>query len=289
MDYDGKKPIVNTKQVILSVLLGIVILIAAQLLSLLIGNAAYAIGLPIAVGNILAGILYPIFALLSVTLLCKKILGITLRELKITKITLKPVWCIVAILMPIIVSVLFLLTPGQWVEPSPSNVDIINTITSGVFFIGISTGIVEEAIFRGVIMSALEYRWNKRVAIIVPSILFGIVHIFGNDLDLLSCIQLIIAGSAVGILFSFIAYESGNIWSGALVHALWNIGIIGRILHIGTQVDDTAIYNYVLDTKSYLLSGGDFGIEASIIGIVVYLLFSLLAFLLIRKRRTNYL
>lgn len=157
----------------------------------------------------------------------------------------------------------------------------------GIIFIGLATGIVEEALFRGVIMSALEYRCNKKVAIIIPSVLFGLLHILGNDMNFLSMIQLVIAGSVVGILFSMVTYESGSIWCSALLHGIWNIIIIGGILHIGISPDEMSIYNYVLDTQSFLISGGDFGIEASIISIVVYILFSVLAIYLIKKRETE--
>ena len=136
-------------------------------------------------------------------------------------------------------------------------------------------------------MSALEYRCNKKVAIIIPSVLFGLLHILGNDMNFLSMIQLVIAGSVVGILFSMVTYESGSIWCSALLHGIWNIIIIGGILHIGISPDEMSIYNYVLDTQSFLISGGDFGIEASIISIVVYILFSVLAIYLIKKRETE--
>lgn len=126
----------------------------------------------------------------------------------------------------------------------------------------------EELIFRGVIMSALEYRWGKGIAIIVPSVIFGALHILGNELDILSTIQLLIAGSIVGILFSLVTYESGSIWCSALIHGAWNTIMIGGILHIGMAVDETSVFNYVLDSKSFFITGGDFGVEASIVSLL---------------------
>ena len=61
--------------------------------------------------------------------------------------------------------------------------------------------------------------------------------------------------------------------------------IIGDILHIGVKPSETAIYNFVLDTKSFWISGGDFGIEASIVSIAFYLVFIILAVVLIRKKK----
>ena len=133
-------------------------------------------------------------------------------------------------------------------------------------------------------MSTLEKRCNKIVAILAPSVLFGLIHIIGSDLDWLSIIQLIIAGSVVGILFSLVTYESGNVWNSAVMHAIWNIIMIGRILQISESAEEFTIYNYVLDTDSFLITGGDFGVEASIFAVLAYLVFAALAIYLMRKR-----
>lgn len=118
----------------------------------------------------------------------------------------------------------------------------------------------------------------------VPSVLFGLLHIIGNNLDFLSIIQLLIAGSIVGILFSLIAYESNSVWNNAIVHGIWNMTIIGGIFYIGNETDGSSIFNFVFENQSFLVSGGDFGIEASVISIFVYLLFVILAALQIKKR-----
>lgn len=130
------------------------------------------------------------------------------------------------------------------------------------------------------IMSVLEYRCNKWTAIIAPSVLFGLLHIFniiGGGLDLVSAVQLVTAGSVVGILFSLITYSSQSIWNSALVHGVWNALVGVGIIHIGTVADGSAIFNFVIDNRSFLLSGGDFGIEASVVAIAVYLAFACMA------------
>ena len=246
------------------------------------GNAMIAVGAPAAVGNLLTGILYPVVALVLAFLLCVKIVKITTNECKITKFSLKPVWCITAFVMPAVVSSILLLTNGHWENNTMNSADTWALITGIVMFYGLGAGIVEELVFRGLIMSALEKRFHKVVAIIAPSVLFGALHVIGNDLDMRSIVQLLIAGSMVGILFSLVAYESGNIWNGALIHAVWNITVMG--VHIGDAAEKQAIYNYVLDTDSFLLTGGDFGIEDSVVAVGVYLLFAGVAWVLWKKK-----
>lgn len=67
------------------------------------------------------------------------------------------------------------------------------------------------------------------------------------------------------------------------VKAVW----IGGILHIGNEADSSSIFNFILDNKSFLISGGDFGIEASIISILVYLLFIVLAAIQVKRKGTK--
>ena len=200
--------------------------------------------------------------------------------------TIKPVWLISAIAMPALVLVLAILIGGHWEFNAFNVADRNATITGAIFFYGLATGIVEELIFRGIIMGCLEKRFNIHIAIIVPSVLFGLLHIIGNDLNFVSIIQLLIAGSIVGILFSLIAYESDSIWNNAIVHGIWNMTIIGGILYIGNKADSSSIFNFILDNKSFLISGGDFGIEASVISIFAYLIFIVVASVLIRRKGT---
>ena len=104
---------------------------------------------------------------------------------------------------------------------------MFNTLSAGVAFTGIAAGFVEEMVFRGVILNALKKRWNVKVAVIVPSMLFGIVHVLGQDFSIGSCLLVIIAGTMVGVMFSMIAIESGSVWNSGIVHAIWNVVISG--------------------------------------------------------------
>ncbi len=275
----------ETSRMIIGILLTLVGLIMAQFLAITIGTLPTLIGVPKAIGNIIAGVLYPVFILVEVKLICNKVIKLSPEQCKITKISLKPVWCIAAVLMPSLVClVLMILFPGQLELNIMSVSEQWATITGAIVFIGLGVGIAEEIVFRGIIMNVLEQHYNKMIAIILPSVAFALVHAIGMHYDLTSILQLLIAGSVVGILFSLVTYESGSIWSAALMHGVWNMTMIGGILNIGESAKETAIYNYILDTNSRWISGGDFGIEASIVSIIVYLLFTILAGILYRRK-----
>lgn len=278
----------DTKQTMLAITLSILVLTAAQLMALLVGDGIVALGAHEAIGNVIASVLYPLFTLFGLKVVCNKILKLSLKDCGISKYRIKPVWAISAILMPLLVVIGFLFVPGHWENSPMSQSQIARVLTGAILFVGLAVGFVEEAVFRGVIMKALEIRWNKKIAILVPSILFGVLHVIGTGMNLLSFLQLIIAGSAVGILFSLVTYESGNIWSSAFMHSLWNMCMGSGILYISNEISEDSIFNYVLDTKSFLISGGDFGVEASCISIAAYLVFIILAMIFLKQKNSRH-
>lgn len=273
-------------KVVVGVFFAIAVLIAAQLAAMFLGGGTDASGLSKVVGNIVSAVLYPLLAFLGLKLVCKKLLGVTLSECRITG-NIKPVWAAAALIMPAIAVGGLLMTKGQWVISDTDGAKLADMVTTSVFIAGLAVGTVEESVFRGVVMKALEMRWNKAVAIFVPSLAFGALHLLNGSLSIVSFIQLLFAGSIVGILFSLVTYESGNIWSAALMHSVWNMCMSSGILNIGTETSDDNLFNYVLETNSALITGGEFGAEASIISIGAYMIFTVLAVILLKKRKSN--
>ncbi|MCM1329561.1 MAG: CPBP family intramembrane metalloprotease [Ruminococcus sp.] len=274
---------ISAWRAIAAALSAIVALVVSQLLATLIGSGITALGVPKFAGNLVDAALYLLFTLLLLKVISGKILGVTLAECRITRYKIKPLWAAAAFIMPAIVVAGLLLTAGHW-ENSPKNgLQIADCITTSVFVAGLSVGAVEEAVFRGVMMKALEMRWGKAAAVIAPSVLFGAAHVMNGGLSIVSFIQLLVAGSVVGILFSLVTYESGSIWSSALMHGVWNMCMGTGILNIYTEPSEGCIFNYVLESKSALVTGGEFGVEASVISIGAYLIFTAAATVLIKK------
>ncbi len=274
-------------KVIASVFAAIAVMVAAQLAAMFLGGGTDAVGLSKAVGNIVSAVLYPLFAFWGLKFICKKLLGVTLEECQVTRFRIKPIWAAAAFIMPAIAVSGLLMTEGHWVISDTEAQSFADMVTTSVFIAGLAVGAVEEAVFRGVVMKAIEMRWNKAVAVIVPSAAFGAIHVLNGKLSVISFIQLVIAGSIVGILFSLVTYESGSIWSAALMHSVWNMCMASGILNIGTEPSDNNLFNYVLETNSALITGGEFGAEASVISIGAYLIFTVLAAVLLKKRQSK--
>ena len=278
---------ISTLKAAAGIVLAVAVLVIAQNLALNLSEIPFALGVPGAVCNVLAGVLYIVFTYMGAKLICRKFLKVSMDEMRIPRINLTARWLIAAVVMPVSVLIISILTGGHWEISLPDLETTLSTITGGVAFYGLGAGITEELVFRGVIMGCLEQRTNKYVAVLVPSVLFGMLHLIGNDLDIISAVQVVAAGSVVGILFSLITYENGSIWNSAVVHAVWNMVFVSGVLHIGSSADSSSICNFVLENKSFLISGGDFGIEASVISVMVYLALCVMAGVCVKKIRNS--
>ena len=209
--------------------------------------------------------------LLLVWLYITKMLKMPLRDFRICKPKNIVIWALCALALPVLVSAFFILfTEGIFTASEFDTTKNLRIILRAIFSSCLVAGITEELVFRGLIMRLLEKRWNKAVAAVVPSVCFGILHILNMESpNIVDIIVLVIAGTAVGIMFSLIAMESGSIWASAIVHGLWNLVIIGGILEISAE-PLSSIFTYTLTSRSTLLTGGAFGIESSLPSIVGY-------------------
>ena len=272
---------ISVGKLVVVILCALLLLVVSQNLAFNIGLLLTKAGLSAMIGNIMIAMLYVGFTYLGIQLLYKKFLHLDASFLRMPdmrkKTIFRAVWVVTAVFMPILAVFGFLFLGGDWyrVDIEPEQMKAL--ITGTIFFYGFAAGAVEEMIFRGVIMGMLEQRIGRVKAVLLPSILFAVVHMVGSSFDVMSMLQLLVSGSLVGILFSLIAMESGSIWNSALVHGIWNMVMAGGILHIGKAIDSQALYNWVLNTDETLWTGGEFGAEASLIAITVYLLVICLA------------
>ena len=134
-------------------------------------------------------------------------------------------------------------------------------------------GILEEMLFRGFIMKILETKWNKVVAVLAPSILFSLCHIPSmSSFSVIGAILLLIGGMLVSVMFSMITYKGDSIANSAIIHAIWNLFIVTDVLEIATEQDryGKTLFSIIIPEKNILMTGGEFGVEVSIIAIIGY-------------------
>lgn len=275
----------SIKEAILGVVCAILSLLGAQLGASLGASVFIVLKIPEWIGYMGYGILYITFAYYFLGVVCNKVLHTTKEDCYIREVKIHSVWIISAITLPLAVSSVLLCIPGELMHNKMSAEALLRVIFIALFYSG-AAGIVEEMVFRGIIMKVMEKRFGKIVAILVPSMIFGLLHATGG-MSIVDILILFIAGTSVGVMFSLITYENGSIWASAIVHVLWNIIIVGDIFRIGVVDSSEAIYFYKLQKSSSFLTGGTFGIEASFVSVLGYILVSLLAAVLIRKKQLS--
>lgn len=262
----------------------IMILVVAQIISGIIGGMA-----PISwIGDVIGAVLYIAAALGFGILYGKYVLHFTPSQLGVKRKAPERKWIVIGILLPVLVSAFYLIFMDGELIRNEKAAQVYPTVIYAVFTTGLGGGIVEELVFRGVIMRTMEKYWGKAAAILVPSFLFGAVHLTNMDSwDFLDALLLLIAGTMVGVMFSLIAYQSGTIWSSAAVHGIWNTVIIGGILEIGSVnygMSTDSIWQYKIAGSNLLLTGGAFGIEAALPAVVGYAAVSAAAIMFEKKK-----
>lgn len=130
----------------------------------------------------------------------------------------------------------------------------------------------EEVIFRGIIFRCLDERYGIWLALAVSSLLFGFAHIFQFNATLWSSIAIAIeAGLLLGAAYKY----TGSLWLPIGIHWAWNFtqgNVFGFPVSGGSE--DESIFKSVVEGPEWL-TGGAFGPEASVITVVLGLLFSI--------------
>lgn len=253
-------------KVVLNIITGIIIWLGCQLLScisVLISNEIISL--------LLSSLIQVFSTFFLLRLFCRKILHISTADCRIKFIMPKPIWFYCAFLLPcIVLATFFLFVPGLFSYNTLSDVQLLKRILTALVLTCITASLTEEMVFRGYIMKIIELKLGRLWSVLIPSILFSMFHLIGINTKFLDFIQLIAAGTSVGIMLSIICYKSNSIVSSALVHGIWNLIMIGGIINIGTEPNSSAVLNYTLNTTSRLLTGGSFGIEASLPAVIGY-------------------
>ena len=160
------------------------------------------------------------------------------------------------------------------------NIPMIVFIKVFIFFI--FQGLFEEILFRGYLMPLFSKVIGIKFTIILLSFLFTCIHLLNPNLNIIGLTNVFLAG----VTFSLIYYYTGNIWLVGAMHTFWNF-ILGFI--VGSQVSGIPTFYSILFSLPVegkdLISGGEFGFEASIVETMLELAISLFVIYLIKKEK----
>jgi uncharacterized protein len=131
--------------------------------------------------------------------------------------------------------------------------------------IGILPAFMEELLFRGILFRWIEEFGGSWIALVVTSALFGAAHAFNPGATWASSLAIMVEA---GVLLGSAYMLARNLWAPMGLHGAWNFtqGFL-----FGAPVSGMTVHGLVQAKISgpILLSGGAFGLEASMIGVVL--------------------
>jgi uncharacterized protein len=132
----------------------------------------------------------------------------------------------------------------------------------------IESGVVEELIIRGVILRLLWRGFGPVVAFVASALLFGAGHLFNPNSSVFAAFCIAIeAGVMLGAFYAL----TGRLWVSIGVHAAWNFtqGYLFGAAVSGMSFGPSLATSKALPGYPHLLTGGAFGPEASLPGLLV--------------------
>ncbi|HGZ4126383.1 TPA: CPBP family intramembrane glutamic endopeptidase [Streptococcus pneumoniae] len=143
-------------------------------------------------------------------------------------------------------------------------------------------GTAEELVTRAWLIPQLAKRTNIKVAIIISSSLFTLLHLGNPGITFLSAIDLFLFGVAMSLYL----LKTDTIWGIGGIHGAWNFaqGNLFGVLVSG-QSSGTSIMKFTPQGNQDWLSGGSFGIEGSIVSSII--LFLLILYLAYQLKKEN--
>ncbi|MDG8956165.1 CPBP family intramembrane metalloprotease [Streptococcus pneumoniae] len=183
---------------------------------------------------------------------------------------------------------LFLLTLLGLVALGQYRLDSIHLDTYSLAFtlftipFWILQGTAEELVTRAWLIPQLAKRTNLKVAIIISSSLFTLLHLGNPGITFLSAIDLFLFGVAMSLYL----LKTDIIWGIGGIHGAWNFaqGNLFGVLVSG-QSSGTSIMKFTPQGNQDWLSGGSFGIEGSIVSSII--LFLLILYLAYQLKKEN--
>jgi membrane protease YdiL (CAAX protease family) len=141
--------------------------------------------------------------------------------------------------------------------------DFLSVVRTAVV-VQIGAAVTEELLFRGLALQALELLWGSRAAIVITSLFFGVAHLGAPGANAWSGVAIALeAGVLLGAAFLW----RRSIWFVMGLHVAWNT--TEQLL--GIPVSGHAPEGlFTVDVHgSALLTGGSFGLEASIMPVLM--------------------
>ena len=129
-----------------------------------------------------------------------------------------------------------------------------------------TVAVTEEIAFRGVVFRMIDERWNVGVALVFSALLFGLMHLMNSNSTLWSAIAIALEA---GVLLGAAYKMSGTLWMPIGIHWAWNFAegtLFG--MPVSGVADEYALITPTISGTGWI-TGGPFGLEASLVTVMV--------------------
>jgi membrane protease YdiL (CAAX protease family) len=134
--------------------------------------------------------------------------------------------------------------------------------------IGLGAGVIEELVFRGILMRLLWEAFGLRVGLALSAVIFGLIHVVNPGHAIMGPVFIVCeAGLLLGGLYAL----TGRLWASIGAHAGWNFtqGYVFGTAVSGTDAGGHWLVSVATPGLPAVLTGGAFGPEASLGCLVV--------------------
>ena len=130
----------------------------------------------------------------------------------------------------------------------------------------LATGVFEELLFRGGVFRLAEEWFGSWAALVISSLVFGFVHLNNEEATLQGVVSISIWA---GILLAATYLLTRRLWLGIGLHAAWNYtqGTVYSGIVSGNAPPEGFIKSALQGSE--WLTGGSFGVEASVVAVAV--------------------
>ena len=154
------------------------------------------------------------------------------------------------------------------------------TVLLRPLLMSISAGVLEELLFRGVLLRLLDAALGSWLALALSAGVFGVLHLIAPHASLSAAIAIMLEA---GVLLGSAYFLTRRLWLPIGLHIGWNFtqgGVFGIAVSGHPSI---GLLQAVLSGPSWL-TGGAFGAEASVVAIAICLMTALFLLVLAARR-----
>jgi membrane protease YdiL (CAAX protease family) len=203
------------------------------------------------------GALIGIPVALAVYLLVPRLVGIPREALFITVPSRSVLrWAGVGVALVGAVTVGSVVGLSGTLEVHASDGRFLSRVLLSAVLLGLLAAITEELVFRGYLLSFIGHNWGWPAAIVLTSILFGLLH-NSKVADTGASELYVLVATSAGLLYALVTYYTESVWNAVVLHAVWNTVFHTQVISIepAETQSERAIVSYEYAEAGFLFGG----------------------------------